>query len=436
MPEMKRRGLLSILLIAAVGTVGLKADDVAAPVTTSTGVSEEYPQVSCTSTDAGLNADVLQLADDTRDQLGTLLQLGSTWRFPVHIVIVLPDDPLAGKVKEERVAVTTGDKTMTIEAALPASDLDAKAFIQRQFVTALLWEKFFAADQSFDAHTKLDVVPLWLTEGLNEWLMQDAGRDREAIVRRAAQNQRAPALTEITSWDEISSDRLLGLYQRAFCYYLVNSLIHGGDKRANFQEWLTTLAGPHPSSASFLFPTEADWQRQLLEAPARSHDTFYTWEDSFAALTAAEIIAIPNKKEADTQICTLDNVVAFPRKKELTEALRKKVFDLTALEVRAHVSWRPVIALYRLGLTALVNNHAVQAQQLIQEAQQRRTGELAYHQKLVDYINWFEVTRDYTGNKSAFESYFSTARETEDIQSDPDHPNPLRARLNQVESRL
>ncbi len=434
---MIRRNMLRMLpvFLAAMAIQGSEAQ-VSVPVTASTAASEMYPEVTCTSANAGMNADILQLANDTRDQLGQLLQLGGKWRFPVHVTIVTPDDPLADKIHEERIGVAVMDKTMRIDATLPSGDPALKAFVQRQFVTALLWEKFFAKTSSFNARTRLDVVPLWLVEGLNEWLLEDSGHDREAVVRRAALADRAPTLAEINDWAEISDDRLLGLYQRAFCYYLVNSLIHQETKRAVFQQWLATVATSGPSSGKYLFPTEAGWKEQLLQAPARSHDLIYTWDESASALSATETIAIAEKKADDTRICTLDTVAAFPPDKELTAALQKKIFDLTALELRAHPSWRPILALYRFGLAALIGGHSDQAQKLIEEARKQRTNEIAYHQKLTDYVNWFEVTKDFSDHKSAFEPYFQTARETEQVQADPEHPNAIRAGLIKVESQF
>ena len=84
--------------------------------------------------------------------------------------------------------------------------------------------------------------PVWLVEGLNEMLLQDDERNRESIVKRAAMAERAPSLSEVLGWQDISDDRLLGIYQRAFCYYLVRNLIHNGDPRARFHRWLDLAA--------------------------------------------------------------------------------------------------------------------------------------------------------------------------------------------------
>jgi hypothetical protein len=422
------------LLLAGLLSPAGAQDDL--PPTPATAVCELFPQVTCTSTDPAINADITQLAADTRDQLGPVLNLGGAWRFPVHIVILMPDDPKAGQLHDERVSVTAADNTMSITATLPSDDPEARAFIQRQFVTALIWEKFFAQTKSFDANTRLDVVPVWLIEGLNEWLSRGSNRDRESIVRRAALAQRAPSLAEITSWQEISSDRLLGLFQRAFCYYLVNSLVQPGPKRANFQDWLAQVATSGPSSASFLFPTETGWQRQLLEAPDRAHDLVFTWDETSNALSATEAIALPAKKPDDTRICTVDNVTDFPPDPKLNDALQKKIFDLTELELRAHPGWRPILELYRFGLSAMAAGRVADAKNLIGQAQAKRSAEVAYHQKLVDYMNWFEVTKDPSSGGSRFQSYFSTAQEMERAQGDPDHPNPIRRDVLQVESQL
>jgi hypothetical protein len=383
-----------------------------------------------------MNADVCELATETRDQLSPILKLEREWRFPVRIHVVMPDDPAADRVHEERVAVAVENNLLVLEAAAPATDSDLRGFIRRQFITAMLWEKFFAGTKSFDAKTNLTVVPVWLIEGLNEWVGDDPGRDREEIVRRAAKIHRAPTLAEVTSWDDISSDRLLGLYQRAFCYYLTASLIHGETKRGQFQQWLATLSTLGARSATMLSPTEADWQRELLEAPARSHEIIYTWDESATALADADTIAVQGKSPEDTRLGTLDTVLGFSPSKELNAALQKKIFDLTALELRLHPSWHAVIELYRFGLAALVENRRKDAEKYLREAHERRVAEAGYHQKMIDYVNWFEVTKNYGTNVSRFQSYFETAEAMKRAQSDTTKPNPIRADLINAESHL
>lgn len=404
----------------------------------STATSELYPQITCTATNAGVASDVIQLAESTRDQLGPLLQINSViWRFPVHIRVVLPDDPLAASVMQSSVKVVPNGKILSIEALVLSTDPLLREFVQRQFVTALLWEKFFTPSQIFDATTRLDVAPLWLTEGLREWLNEDPDRNRESIVKRSAQTKRAPSLEDITSWRELSDDRLMGLWQRAFCYYLVNSLVRPGSKRNDFQLWISTVSGPNPTAASLLFPTEAGWQRELLASPERSRDIVYTWDESMTDLAAAETIAITAKKTPDTHISTLETILSFPPSKELDEAVKKKIFDLTALELRADSNWRPIIALYRFGLTALTEEHdRKKAQKLLAQAQQLRTQQIADHQKLLDYMNWFQVTQNYSSGSTAFRNYFQTAAQMENAEADPRHPNPIRANLLHVESQL
>lgn len=403
----------------------------------STSVSPNYPEVTCTSADAIACADTVQLGADTRDRLGPLLQLGRAWRFPVHIHIMTPDDPLNAKIDRETARVFSQGTSMRIEAILPPSDPNPREFIQRQFVTALLWEKFFANTTSFDKETRLDVVPLWLVEGLREWLNEDPGHDRESIVRRAVQNQSAPTLSEVTGWHELSEDRLLGLWQRAFCYYLVDSLITQGDRREDFQQWLGGFSTPGTSSALLHFPTETAWQRELIDASSRSRDIVYTWAETSDELTADETITYAASKTAKVQTCTLDTVDTLPLSPMLIEALQERIFVLTELELRAHPGWHSILETYRAALTALIDDkNPAQAKKLFQQAQDERVTETANHQKLLDYINWFEVTKDYEEKTSPFRAYFNTAKEMERVEADPTHPNPIRVNLLQIESEL
>jgi len=241
----------------------------------------------------------------------------------------------------------------------------------------------------------------------------------------------------VTGWHDLSDDRLLGIWQRAFCYYLVDSLTQPGPKRDDFQQWLAGISGPNASAAQLHFPTETDWQRELGNASARGHDVVYTWAETLGQINDAESISYVSPKDGNVQTCALDAVATLPRSKMVLEALDEKVYFLTELELRAHPSWNPILELYRNALTAVVkNNNPEEAQKLLQEAQQMRQAEVENHQKLLDYINWFEVTKDYSDNTTHFGNYFSTAKEMEQVQADPAHPNRIRASLLQIESEL
>jgi hypothetical protein len=427
-------------LVACTGLVlgaWARADDDAALLDQpSTLACDSYPQVTCTGTNPQMVADVLQLATDTRDGLTPLLKLGPNWRYPVHITLL---DPQPGqKSPREGVNAITDGKTLRVEAALSSDDPLARQFIQRQLVNALLWEKYFKPDATFTAQTRLDAVPLWLVEGLRERLNDDPDHNREEIVKRAALDNRAPTLAEVTGWKDISADRLLGLWQSAFCYYLVECLTRQQERREDFQQWLTSITGPNPSSAIRLFPTEMGWQRELLEADKRSHSLVFTWDESAAQLTAAETIALPKDKgHDDTRLCTIETVGTFPRSKEMDEAINEKVLELTALQLRVHPSWQPIVELYRFGLTALIrDNDPKRAADFLHQAHVRRGAEMDFHDKLVDYANWFEVTQNLPPTASHFRSYFQVAQELDKAEGDPEHPNPIRADLLKVESEF
>ena len=416
------------------------APDPEAPVV-ATSASSDYPQVSVSSSNALAVADTLQLASDTRDQLTSVLKLGKDWRFAVHIRIMAPDDPMLAKINREAAGVFAQGNTMKIEAVVPSTDPNLREFIQRQFVTALLWERFFSKTTTFDHQTHLDVVPVWLVEGLREYLNEDPEHDRESIVRRAVHSQSAPSLAEVTGWHELSSDRLLGLWQRAFCFYLVDSIIEQGPRRDDFQQWLDGFASENPAPAQYHFPTETAWQHELVDASSRSRQIVYTWDETLAELTADQTITFltstdPAVKDPKVQTCTIFDVTALPHTVPMFEAIKERIDVLTALELRAHASWNSVIELYRSALTVLIKNNDVDlANKLLTEGHKRFLAETADHQKLTDYVNWFEVTKDYAA-PDHFEGYFTTAKEMERIEADPAHPNPIRANLLQLESQL
>jgi len=121
----------------------------------------------------------------------------------------------------------------------------------------------------------------------------------------------------------------------------------------------------------------------------------------------------------------------------MDDAINKKVLELTALELRVHPSWQPIVELYRFGLTALVrDNDPKRAADYLHQAHVRRAAEMDFHDKLVDYTNWFEVTQDMPMTPSHFGSYFQVAQALNKAEPNPEHPNPIRADLLKVESEF
>jgi hypothetical protein len=428
------------LLLAGLACAGFArvcaGDTPPLPTSIATSTSDLFPQVTCTSANTAACVDVLQLAADTRESLAPLLNLGPAWRFPVHIHVLTPDDPLTAKIDREASQVFAQGDTMRIEAVVPLDDPNAREFVQRQYVVALLWERFFAKTTKFDGGTHLDVVPLWLVEGLREWLNKDPAHNRESIALRALQNQSAPSLQEVTGWHELSGDYLLGLWQRAFSYYLVDSLTREGARRDDFQTWLNSFSSPD-EAGQLHFPTEANWRQELADAAARGRSLVYSWQETSDELAANGTITYAASKTSPVKTCTIDTIAALPRSSALVQAAQERLDILTALELRAHPAWQPVFEAYRAALTALVlNNRAHPAAKLFARASRLRQDEAAEHQKLVDYLNWFEVTRDFGETGSRFSVYFDTAKEMERVEADPAHPNPIRASLLQIESEL
>jgi hypothetical protein len=311
MHDMNAR-LLHVVVFACAGLAPMRADDSAPAPPVPTSASNVYPEVTCTTNDTVACADTLQLAADTREALTRLLKLGPDWRFPVNIRVVTPDDPLAATVTGEAARVQLRDDTVSIEAVVPLDDPMAREFIQRQYVIALLWERFFGGTKKFDQTTRLDVTPLWLVEGLREWINEDPTHNREGIARRALETQTAPTLAEITGWRQLSDDRLMGLWQRAFSYYLVASLVREGPRRDDFQQWLDSFSSPG-GSGQLHFPTEANWQQELADASARSHNLVYSWEETADAFDDDEVITFAASKTAPVQTCTIEEAVAKPR---------------------------------------------------------------------------------------------------------------------------
>ena len=159
----------------------------------------------------------------------------------------------------------------------------------------------------------LDVVPLWLIEGLREWLNDDPGTgsrgDREARGRHAstradpggghrlARNQPRPAARPLAA-------RFLLLPGRQ------------PDPRRGEAGRFSAVAGdftgrqPGVRRISF-FPTEADWQRELLEAPRAQPRLRLYLGRSRPPTGRCGDHRDPGQEPEDARLCTLETVLAF-----------------------------------------------------------------------------------------------------------------------------
>ena len=198
------------------------------------------------------------------------------------------------------------------------------------------------------------------------------------------------------------------------------------------------FSGPNPSPAQFHFPTEADWQRELADATGPQPRHRLHLGRKLVRTDRRRNHHLRRIEDATVQTCTLDDRRHASPNPSLLEALQERIFVLTELELRAHPSWHPILELYRSALTALVNDNTPdRGEKTSPGSPRQRVAEMANHQKLLDYINWFEVTKDYRRQRRpAFSTYFTTAKEMERVQADPAHPNPIRANLLQIESEL
>ena len=155
---MNARLLLVTGMILA-GAAPLCAEETAAPAI-ATSASTTYPEITCTSIDGAACADTLQLASDTREELTDPAQAGADMAFsspPSMCSRRTIHSPRKSTARPRRVFVN--GSTMRIEAVVPVDDPGAREFVQRQFVVALLWERFFVKTAKFDGNTRLDVRP-------------------------------------------------------------------------------------------------------------------------------------------------------------------------------------------------------------------------------------------------------------------------------------
>ncbi|PTY00859.1 hypothetical protein DB346_14715 [Verrucomicrobia bacterium LW23] len=279
------------------------------------------------SQDTRANLLLMEAAEEFHGKAQAFLDLPKPWRHRVYIQANKIDD-----ISEYRPAVIAAGLSrglLQFKVAMWYPAPQAKEELLRALATIFIYEKLLSARSTWQQGEVLPPLPLWLTEGVLQNLLDGSHRQFYQIVNHGYSNSRAPKLETIAAWTSLSDDPVYRIWQQAFSYYLVN-MIHKGHMQGTLPDWLAAGANLSPAAAppsTATTPTlapapatppaapegeaapapalappaappsgapyprlasEQEWEKLLIKADDLSKEIVYTFEETAYALALAE----------------------------------------------------------------------------------------------------------------------------------------------------
>jgi len=415
-----REGLLLLILLAtgANGTAQVRPENRG---DTSRSESGQYVAVS---RDRVLNQNLLELTTDARDHLAENLGLQPDWRHLVRLVPYEADNEQLTQYPVLKAFLDQGN--LSFEVHFPTNTPGAfKEFI-RTLVYTFLYEAILQDREKFDDGEPLPDIPVWLAEGVMQQLDAENAGDWHRIVNRAVSLNKAPSLSEVMSWSSLSSEPLMRAWQQAFSYQMMDYLMDPARNR-EFAAWLREQGTNKKDAFTSLRPmirSEIDWRHVLSLSGEQGTSLIYGFDETASRFSSLVSIRMPGVEgQSEDRVVKLEQLAPYHRNPKLESVINAKLKELLELELRAHFSWRPVIAWYRAALTRLASadRDALKDYETAVAKAERMVRELnRYHENVNDYVNWFLVAKAFNDGETQFKGYYRVRSELESFEP-PQH---------------
>lgn len=400
---------------------------------TSASPSGQYVVIS---RDRILNENLLDMTLEARRRISEELGMPRDWR---HLVRLIPYEADNEQLKQyPLLKAFLDDGALSFEVHFPTNTPNAREEFLRTLAYTFLYDALLQKKISFDDGEPLPVIPVWLAEGtLQQIVTTDAKRWRQ-IVHRAVELNKAPPLDKVLGWKSLANDALMRAWQQAFSYQLADYLFEKS-RRKEFHDWIKEHGNAKQNDFSTLRPLvkgEIDWRHVLSLAREQRTELIFRFDDTATRFAAAQSIRIPRAKGHQERITTLTKLAELQDHPKLKAAVRQKIDELTNLELRAHFSWRPIIAWQRAGLHRLLSedqNALSDYAQAIAKAIREQRALNQMHEQISDFLNWYLVAKVPVQDGSYFADYYRVRTELESFE--PPQEDPLRSHQIKVRRR-
>lgn len=386
--------------------------------------------------DRDLRSRVVGFVEEVKEDVLHTLHERDGWQMPI-VLSLDPSgpNPPAAPVTISLVVTPAGPK---VDVAVRIGDDPGKIVLQRQIIRALLLEMAHRDRMPIKSGTPCPEAPWWLTEGIMQLTRNRGGAQDSDVFKSIVNTEKLPALEKFISQPPMHLDDAAGIVDRACSMALVDALLHlpnGPENLGRFvRAWPDSTANPFGALAKH-FPTLtgspqslAKWWTLQLASLARPDQ----WRSlpppaAEAELAAAIELDIAIDKTGKTARYTLADFDKYLRLPAAKQALRVAQLKIVTLSSKADAFYRPILAEYEEIIRLLAAGKTKGIAARLTEIQNYRKTILARHEKITDYLNWYEATQT-RGITGEFDKYL---RAVERLTPKPGPPEPADPRISE-----
>ena len=411
---------------------------IAAPVEQSVSTSRQFIVYG---TQVPLRGAICELAERTKRELLSLLDLADNWSTPIvinaqFVQANLPEAP--------RLAVNVGQTGFGLKLQLDLlidAEINAPE-VRREILRAVLIEMMYRGQSNLAAGTAYVSPPDWLLEGVPA---AQGDFSRERVASLLALPAGAGTVLPLDKFLQQRYGLLDGggrLLYRAYSVAFVEWLARSPDGPRRLVRFIAGL--PSSSADSFAelrkeFPgmfdslqeAEKMWQKQVARASVRQPYELLSNTETERALKEKLRVAIRDGREMKSY--ELEEFPSFVKHPAAKVTLAFVAQELRALGLRANPVFAPIVGEYAQAAALLARGKTGGMAKRLERLDRARHQLTAQMQGIDDYLNWFEAT-GLSGPSGAFSGYLRAVESA--AKAERARRDPISVYLNSIETQF
>ncbi|MEP6937985.1 MAG: hypothetical protein ABI871_07940 [Chthoniobacterales bacterium] len=425
---------LAAPILLAIGCAALSLPALAEPLPRSVSTSREFIVYGV---DTPLRGALCDLAERTKRDLLTLLDLRDEWETPVIVNAQFPQ----ANVPESAQALLHFSQTgfglkFQLDVVVPP-DVSAPA-VQRELLRATLLEIMYRRHPNVPPGAAYVQPPDWLLDGALAHEQRETApstgllralNEADGLMSLEIFLRQRPALLDTTS---------RALYA-ACSRSLLELLIERPGGRTQLARFVVALADSTNDPLADLrshFPVLAEdpekaWRAGVSRIAASGGFALLSPAKTEEQLSALLHIRVAEKGHP-TRSYALEEFAQFVSSKTARRVLRGRTDDLVLLSARANPLSRPVVIEYGRIAALLSRGKTSRMRERLTRVSRARLELGQTGREIDDYLNWFEATQSPTAS-GAFAEYLRAAGRTPET---PQRHDPISLYVSSIETQF
>ncbi|MFL6539090.1 MAG: hypothetical protein ACJ8JD_13025 [Chthoniobacterales bacterium] len=365
--------------------------------------------------DIRLRGAICDVAEQTKQNVLTLIAERDEWRVPIIINAELPQANFPeAPATHLQLAQSEAGLKLQLDLVIGA-DIQA-AVVEREVLRALLLEMIFRDAGPLRPGTKYAEPPQWLVEGIvaRERTRETAAQLLEPVVTAG---KAIPLAVFLQQRPEMLDAVSVELY-RAYSAALLDLLLRGNDSHRQLGQFIRDLRqgsidpvadlAIHFSQLNGMSGIANAWSEQLARIVAGER-----YQLGAVAETARTLDEMLHVKIGETNY-GIDEFARILHERGSRPVLRYLSEQLLLFEPRANPVYREIVIEYQEIATLLARGSTKRVAERLARAKEWRHQLAMRMSRIDDYLNWFEATQQ-SARSGIFDDYLKAAATKSDL---------------------